>query len=291
MWSPFFTSQACAFMTILFWSSAFVFTVPALEAFSVGALAFLRCATASLCLGCILAAQRTPFPGIAAMPQFFISGAAGFALYILAFNSGSSHLNPTTSCIIVSTAPIITSMLAMFFFKERLSLAGWASVFFAFCGVCIMTLWDGVFSASQGVFWMSASALLISVYNVLQRGLTRKYRALQVTAYSFFTGALMLTPFLPQAVVQLQNASMAQIALVCFLGVCPSAAAYLLWTKALSIAPQTSGVANYMFLTPFAALLLEYAVTKDLPGLGTFFGGGVILAGLLLFAATAKKRA
>ena len=122
---------------------------------------------------------------------------------------------------------------------------------------------------------MLAAALLISIYNILQRGLFRGFGAIQMTAYSFFAGTLLLLPFLSKAAGQLRNAPGEQLALVFFLGVCPSAIAYLAWAKALSIAPKTSRVTNYMFLTPFPALIWDYFVSGELPGAGTFAGGGV----------------
>lgn len=278
-----FMSQAYAFLTVLLWSSAYVYTKVALDYYSFSALALLRCAVASICLGGVLIAQRASFPGLSSLPRFLVSGAAGFALYILAFNKGSISLNPTTSCIIISTSPIITALFARLFFGEKLGLLRWVAIGLAFLGILVMTLWDGMFSLSEGIVWILAAALLISVYSILQRSLTRQFEPLLITAYSFFAGTLLLTPFLPEAAEQIYHAPTAQIWLLIFLGTCPSALAYLFWAKALAIAPITSNVSNYMFLTPFLALLMEYLVTNELPGMATFAGGGVIMASLIVF--------
>lgn len=285
----FFMSQAYAFLTVLLWSSAYVYTKVALQYYSFSALALLRCAVASICLGGVLIAQRASFPGLSSLPHFLVSGAAGFALYILAFNKGSISLNPTTSCIIISTSPIITALFARLFFGEKLGLLRWIAIGLAFFGILVMTLWDGVFSLSEGIVWILAAALLISVYSILQRSLTRQFEPLLITAYSFFAGTLLLTPFLPDAAAQIYHAPAAQIWLLIFLGACPSALAYLFWAKALAIAPNTSNVSNYMFLTPFLALLMEYLVTNELPGMATFAGGGVIMASLIVFIWASRK--
>ena len=284
-----FMSQAYAFLTVFFWSSAYVFTRMALEHHSFSSLALLRCAVASLCLGGIIIAKKIPFPGVLSLPRFFVSGAIGFALYILIFNKGSESLNPTTSCMIISTSPIMTALLARFCFEEKRGVQRWIAIGMAFSGILIMTLWDGNLFISGGIFWMSASALLISVYNILQRSLTGQFGPLLITTYSFFAGTVLLMPFLPEALEQIHSASASQIWLVIFLGACPSAMAYLFWAKALSLAPKTSNVSNYMFLTPFLALLLEYAVTDELPGMATFIGGGVIMASLIIFLWASRK--
>lgn len=282
-------SQMYAFLTVVFWSSAYVFTKTALEFFSVSSLAVLRCLVASLSLAGVAAFGKMPPPPLSAIPRFLLTGAAGFAFYVLAFNKGSVLLNPTTSCVIISTAPIITALLAYFRFGEKVGAPGVLAMGAAFGGILVMMLWNGVMDFSEGIVWIFGAALLISIYNILQRDLARRYGALHVTTYSFVAGTILLLPFLPEAAVEWSNAPLGQQALVCFLGVCPSAAAYLLWSKAMAIAPRTGGVANYMFLTPFFALLLEYAVTGDVPGPETFVGGGVILASLAVFAVSRRS--
>lgn len=276
-------SQIYAFLTISLWSSAYVFTKVALLYFSFSSLAFLRCAVASACLGLILFLKRKSFPRASSFPYFFISGAAGFAMYTLAFNKGTESLNPTTSCIIISTSPIITAIFAQIFFREKLTYFKWIAIGVAFCGILIMTLYDGSVSVSYGIFWMLTAATLISIYNILQRSLSRKFEPLIITAYSFFAGTILLTPFSHEAFVQIIKASFPQFCLVIFLGMLPSAIAYLFWAKALSLSPDTSNVSNYMFLTPFLALLLEYVVTGTVPGLATFIGGGVIMVSLIIY--------
>lgn len=76
---------------------------------------------------------------------------------------------------------------------------------------------------------------------------------------------------------------------VAYMGVFPSALGYLSWVKALSIAPKTSLVTNYMFLTPWAALIFEFAVTRTFPDTATILGGVIILAALVLFAWYGRK--
>ena len=284
-----FLSQLYALLTVLLWSSAYVFTKVALQYYSSPSLALLRCAVASICLGGVLVVQRKNFPGMASLPHFFISGAMGFALYLLVFNKGSETLNPTTSCILISLSPIITALMARVCFGEKLGVLRWVATGMAFLGILIMTLWNGVILISEGIYWMLTAAIFISIYNILQRFLGKKFDPVIVTAYSFFASTILLTPFSAEAADQIFHAPPSHIWLVIFLGACPSALAYLLWVKALSLAPNTGNVSNYMFLTPFLALLLEYVVTKDLPELSTVVGGGVIMASLVVFLWASRK--
>lgn len=281
-------SQVYAFIAVTCWSTAYVFTKNALESYSTGALGFLRCFIATIVLMAVILLKRAKQPTLRDLPALFLSGAAGFGIFLIAFNIASATLNPTTGCVIIATSPIITALMARFVFGERLSFVRWTGIAIGFIGVLVMFLWNGALSISPGLVWMFLAAVLVSVYNIMQRWLSRDIAPLTITAYSFLFGALQLAWFAPAAAAQTQTAPMAHILLVLFFGVFPSAIGYLSWGKALAITTKTGSVANYMFLTPFLALILDYAVTGDLPGMETFVGGGLILAGLVIFA-TAKK--
>ncbi|PKM70628.1 MAG: EamA family transporter, partial [Firmicutes bacterium HGW-Firmicutes-18] len=105
----------------------------------------------------------------------------------------------------------------------------------------------------------------------------------QATAYSVFAGTLLLLFNLPLAAEQLVSASARQIFALLFMGVFPSAIAYLWWSQALSTAEKTSDVTNFMFVTPFLATLLGFLLIGEIPTLPTMVGGGIILAGLFMF--------
>jgi drug/metabolite transporter (DMT)-like permease len=276
-------SHYYALATVLLWSSAYVFTKMALKHFTFASLGFLRCAVAAVVLAMALAVKKAPRPKAADLPWFMLSGATGFALYLLAFNRGSAWLNPTTSCLVISTAPLITALLASHWFGEGLTAAGWGALMSAFGGVALLMLGEGEVTFTWGVFWMLLAALLISLYNIIQRKLAAGRDSLTITAYSFFAATILLAWGAAEAIEECRQASLGDLAVAVYLGVFPSALAYLLWVKALALASRTSAVANHMYLTPLLALILEYLILAETPGVGTFLGGAVILGSLVLF--------
>ena len=46
---------------------------------------------------------------------------------------------------------------------------------------------------------------------------------------------------------------------------------------------------NYMFLTPFLSMLLDFVVTGGLPEASTFAGGAIIMGALVLFSLAGKR--
>jgi Permeases of the drug/metabolite transporter (DMT) superfamily len=279
-----------AFLTIVLWASAYVVTKLALEHFCSPSLGFIRCAVASAALAAIVLARRSPPPRLRDLPWLFLSGALGFAVYLLVFNKGSETLNPTTSCLIISTAPIISAVLARLCFGEILSPARWGAIVLALAGVAVMVLRGDAPDFTRGALWMTAATLAISAYNILQRKLGQRYDPLRLTAYSFLAATVLLAPFCPEAAAELRSASPLQAGLAVFLGIFPSALAYQLWAGAIARADKVSTVTNYMFLTPFLTALMEYSLIRQAPEPRTVIGGGIIIGALLFFARAGRKR-
>jgi len=272
-----------AFGTVLLWASAFVFTKVALTYFTPSAIGVLRYLTASILFLIIVFSKRIGLPERKDIPLFLLSGAIGFTLYMITFNEASPFLTSATGSIIIASAPVITAVLANVVFREKIKLMGWIAIAIEFSGILILTLWDGVFTINKGILWMLGAAMCISVYNLFQRYYIKKYSALQATAYNIFAGTLFLLIYLPSAAMQLKAAPVQQWMVIIFMGIFPSALAYLWWSKAISLAEKTSDVTNFMFVTPFLATLMGFFIIGEAPTAATIVGGGIIFTGLLMF--------
>ncbi|MBJ9276029.1 DMT family transporter [Citrobacter amalonaticus] len=282
-------SQFYAFLTVAIWSSAYVYTKVALMTFSATALGLMRCGVATLCLMVLLTLNRQLTIKWRHIPVFMLSGASGFSLYFIAFNTGSLTLNPTTASIIIALCPIISALLARMIFKEKLRMSQWLATLTAFSAVLFISLQEGSLLISQGIIWMLGAAALLALYNVIQRRMNQQISTLQMTAYSFLFGTVMLLGYAPDALSELLDAPSGAVTLVIYLGLFPGAVAYITWGKALSLAENTGQVTHWMFLTPCLALLLEYIVSGTSPGKVTLVGGAIILLCLLCFLRNNKN--
>ena len=272
-----------AMLTILFWSLAYVLTRLSLQHFSVFSLGFLRYFIASCVLAVLVFALRMGLPRLRDLPLFLASAATGFFLYMIAFNQGQALVTSATASVVIATVPVLTALMAGFAYKEKLKPFQWAAIGLEFTGVVVLAAMDSALSLNAGLFWLLPAALLLSLYNVLQRKLTRSYPALQVSTYSIFLGTLMLAIFAPEAAREVATAPPVQFVYLAVLGVGSSAIAYVAWTKAFAKAKQTSHVSNYMFVTPFLASLMGFLLAGEVPDRATLVGGAIILTGLLLF--------
>ena len=270
-------------ITILFWSLAFVLTRLLLQTFSAFSLGFLRYAVASCALVVIVLTAKIAPPNMADLKWFLLSGFFGFFLYMITFNKGIETVTAATSSVVIATAPVITALLAGFFYKEKLSAIQWTATVVEFSGVALLTLMNQVFSLNSGLVWLLLAALSLGIYNLLQRKLTKSYSGLQAATYSIFSGTIMLAVFLPAAVGEVHAVPPIQLLYIAILGIFSSAIAYVTWAQALKKATRTSSVSNYMFITPFLTTLLGFVLTHEKPDGSTIAGSLVILTGVLIF--------
>ena len=272
-----------AMITIIFWSLAYVLTRLSLQYFTPFSLGFLRYFVASCTLIIVWVLTRMKLPQRKDLPYFILAGALGFFFYMIAFNLGQKTVTASTGSIVIATVPLLTAFIARFVYREKMSLVQWVALIIEFAGVAVLTLMNGILSFNIGLVWLFLAALALSLYNLLQRRLTKKYTALQTSAFSIFFGTILLAVFLPVSVRQITNAPPIQWVYLVILGVFSSAIAYVSWSKAFAKAEKTSQVSNYMFVTPFLTSLFGFLMADEIPELSTLVGGGIILFGVFVF--------
>lgn len=302
-------SALFAMTTVFLWSSAFPITKIAAQSFAPNALGLFRCTLAALILLGIGYKNHLNKPKKPAhILLFLLSGGLGFTLYMLFFNTGMLTLNSAVASLIIATTPVLTAVGASVLYHEKIRPAGWCAIAAAFGGVAILLLSDIAVSGSgtsgsagsgsgitgneiamgSGLLFMIGAAIVFCGYNLLNRKLlSMGYTAVETVTWSMVCGALLLMFFLPQTLPQIGQAAAScvpALAAAVYLGAMPSATAYLLWSRAFSLAEKTSDVTNYQFLTPLLSTAMGFAMLGEVPSLSTIAGGLVIIASLVVFS-------
>ncbi|NMS90110.1 DMT family transporter [Clostridioides difficile] len=273
-----------AIITIVFWSIAYVLTRLTLQYFSAFSLGFLRYLVASGSLIIVVILIKMKLPKKSDLLWFLASGAVGFFLYMIAFNKGQETVTASTGSVVIATVPVITALLAHFVCHEKIKIVQWIAIAIEFIGILVLTLMNGIFSINTGLLWLLLAALALSVYNILQRKLTKTYSALQTSAFSIFSGTVLLAIFLPASINEVLYAPRIQLLYIAILGIFSSAIAYVSWSKAFEKAKQTAQVSNYMFLTPFLTSILGFLIVGEIPDWSTVIGGSIIILGVFIFS-------
>ena len=280
------TAKECAFIAIFFWATAFVLTKVVLKEVDVTTLGVLRYFFASIIVIFILIKQKISLPKLKDIPAFVFAGFSGYAGYIVFFNMATLLSSPSTLSVINALAPAITAIVAYFIFNEKIKIIGWISMGISFCGILILTLWDGVLTINKGVLYMLIGCLLLSLYNISQRYLTKKYSSFDVSMYSMLIGGILLVIYSPSSITNMFSISLTSLTLIIYMSIFPSIISYFFWTKAFELAKSTTEVTSFMFVTPVLATLMGIIILGDIPKLSTLIGGVVIILGMIIFNKT-----
>jgi drug/metabolite transporter (DMT)-like permease len=278
-------------ITILFWGSAFVGIRAALPAYSPAHLALLRFLSASAALAVYAAITRMRMPALKDLPLIFLLGLLGFAFYNIALNYGEKTIQAGPAALLLQTLPIWTALLARFFLKERLRPLGWVGIGIGFAGALVIAFGKG-FGASPG--WAAGLILLASitasVYNILQKGMLKRFRPVEVTTWAIWAGTALLLPFSGGLIGEIRAAPAASTAAAVYLGVGPAALAYATWAVVLSRLPA-SRAAGFLYAVPVTAFVIGWLWLGEVPGPADVIGGLLALAGVAVINTFGRERA
>ena len=276
--------------TVLLWASAFPAITVAVRGLGPAGLAVARLAVASavLALAAPLMGVRRPKRGD--LPLIALCGLAGMTGYQLLLNAGERVVPAGTASLLVATAPVYASLLAVAFLGERSTRRRWAGSAVALAGTALIAASHGLgFGASALV--VLAAAVLQGVFHAAQKPLLARYTGFEVTAYAMWAGTVFILPWTGSLVRALwgpgAHAGGAAVGSAVFLGVAPSAAGFVLWAYAMA-RMDVGRVTVSLYLVPAAAIGISLAWLGQVPGPVELIGGVIALAGVMLARGVAQ---
>lgn len=277
-------------LTIIFWASAFAGIRAGLEEYSPGHVALVRMLVASAALVVYALAVRMRLPETRDLPIILLCGFLAFTVYHVSLSYGEMTVTAGPASLLVNTAPIFTALLATAFLGERLRLIGWFGLAVSFAGAALIGLGEGEgFSIAPGAFIILIAAVSVSIYLVIQKPYLQKYGALSFTSYAIWAGTLFTLVFLPGLPGEIRAAPLdATLALV-YLGVFPTAVAYVTYAYAFAQLPASRGV-SFLYLVGPMAFLIAWIWLGEVPSVLSFVGGGIVLVGVIIVNTRGRTR-
>ena len=208
------------------------------------------------------------------------------AVYQASFFAAVAETGVAVGTVVaLGSAPAWTGLFGRVFTGERLGRRWFAATGLACAGVVLLTLGGsaGGTVSVPGVALALASGAGYAGYAVAgKRLLDRGGTPEGVMAAVFGTGALVLLPAL--ALVPTANLFTTQgIALAAYLGVLPTAVAYVLFARGLSRI-GAGETATLTLAEPVTAMALGFVVLGERPGAAAVAGAALVLAGLAALA-------
>jgi len=270
-------------LTLLMWASAFVVIRSADRHLSPGPLALTRVAVGSVALGLAMLARRRRVPGGGAFGRAALAGVLWFGVYMFSLNTAEKWIDAGTSSLLINTAPIFLALLAGWLLHEgfpRALLAGCA-VGLTGAGLIALGVSGHSSDALLGTGLCVVAALAYALAMVVQKPALQLTGALPATWLACTAGTVALLEFAPQTVHELGHASAGTIADVVYLGIGPTAVAFLLWAYVLGrMDAGRLGVTTY--LVPPLVVVLSWLTLNQVPPLLAVPGGLLCLAGVAI---------
>jgi drug/metabolite transporter (DMT)-like permease len=274
--------------TLLAWASAFVAIRHLGEDVPPGSLSLGRLLVAVAALWLMVRvsvpAERRRLPTKSEWPLIALGGVSWIGIYNVALNEAERRIDAGTAALIIQIGPIIVAFLATFFFKERLT--RWLVIGLAvgFTGVVII----GRASSSGGngdvvgVLLTVLAAVTFAVGVITQKKLLGGgMTALEMTFWFYVVGTIACLPWSVELVGVVGDASASDLLWITYLGVVPSALAFVTWAYALNRA-DAGKFALTTFLVPFITTLMAWLMLSEVPPALAFVGGALCITGVLL---------
>lgn len=268
--------------TVVLWGSAFVAIRAALESYSPGGLALLRLLVSSIAIYFVLFRSRKERTPIQKRDLFRVlfAGAIGIGFYNIALNYGEILVPSGMASFIVSQIPVVTTLLAIVFLGEKINRIGVLGMCLSAIGVGLIALGHkGEFGFYVSIVYVIFACFAVGCYNILQKPLLQKYKAMHLTAYAIWGATLVLLVFIPNLIHDLQHTTFKATAIVFYLGLFPGVIGYTTWSYALSTIPA-SRAASFLYFMPVFATLIGWIWLDEVPAFIALVGAFVALLGV-----------
>jgi len=221
------------------------------------------------------------------LPRFGLLGLVLFVLFPLTFNVGLRYTEASRGAVMLATMPIWSALLGRVV-GERLTRHQVVGVALSVVGIGVAFVEPGRAVGGDAMRLVGDALLLLTgllgaVYGLLAKRVLAVDSPGTVTTWAMLFGAVLL---LPVAIVEGLVPAIGRLdgqllGIVVFLGVLGGAAAFLLWTWALSRLTPTQ-VAVYVNLNPIVAALLGVVLLGERRSGLFLLGFAAVVAGVLL---------
>lgn len=226
---------------------------------------------------------------------FIACGLCAGSIYFIAENMALEYTFVTNVSLLVTTSPLITTLLMWLIYKNEkpgrgtvigstIAFVGVACVIFNSSFVIEMNPLGDILSILAAVSW--------SIYSLVLKKLNAMYSVMFISRKTFFYGVLTAVPFM---LFQPQMSSPAVLLNVevwsnlLFLGAFASMLAYILWAQSVKHL-GTIKASNYMYISPIITLVASVAFLGESISIVGGIGCALILGGMWLGEYLERKR-
>jgi drug/metabolite transporter (DMT)-like permease len=271
--------------TVAMWASSFVVIRAFAEELSPGPLAVLRLLAGVITLSVLLLwlrRGRARLPGRRGLLLGAAFGVVWFAVYTLAFNWAGHFLDAGTIAMLVNLAPLLIALGGGLFFGEGFPRQLFAGMAVSLVGIGLITFAGTTGRLSlAGLLIALAAAVLYAVGMLIQKLTLRHTDPLTATWIACAAGVVALLPFIPQTLAEVGGASVGSIVGAVYMGIGPTAVAFVFWGYAMMQFPA-GRVAASTLSVPAIVVVMAWIFLSEVPPALAIIGGVICLVGVAI---------
>jgi drug/metabolite transporter (DMT)-like permease len=280
---------------MIFWSFSFIWFKEANQAFRPITIVFIRLVIAVILLSVFLSFSNG-FVKIKKedMKLFIILAVFEPFFYFLGESFGLTFVSATVGSVLISTIPVVATIGALIFLRERLKLINYAGILISFIGVLIFVINpNGTLTISiKGLLLMMLAVISASGYNLTLSRLVGRYKPVFIVLVQNIIGGILFLPiFLISDLGHLVSTpfSMAHFIPVIELAVFASCGAFILF--AYSVGNMGIVKANvFSNSIPIFTAIFSFVMLGDKLTLQNIAGMAIVITGLLLSQMNGRKK-
>ena len=253
-----------ALFTITVWGSTFISSKVLLNVYTPCQIMLCRFLLACVIL-CLLRPRRLHLT-LRQELGCILLGLTGCSLYFLTENTALTCTLASNVSIIVTTAPILTALLAHMTGEERLRKNTFIGFLTAFSGV-VLVVCNGAFILRlnpRGDLLALCAAVCWACYSVLLRRLDHGLDPILLTRRTMFWGAVTAAPLLlREGTPFILPSSPALIGNFLYLGLVASGLCFVLWNRVVHVLGAVTAN-NFIYLNPFVTIVTAWLVLLEI---------------------------
>lgn len=266
------------------------FSVVKLALGTLSPLAFnaLRFPLAALVVLLVLRSRGAlPRPDRRDLPRVLGLGLLGNVAYQLLFIFGLAATRAGTASVLLASTPILTAVLSAGLGHENLDRQVWLGLVSTVAGIGLVVYGGADAGVGEhtlrGDLLMIGAALAWAVYTVGSRDLVRRYGAVAPTAWTLWSGTVVLVAIGTPAVLStgLRTLSSGTWLAIVYAGALSIGLAYVIWYYGIQRIGSTR-TAVYANLVTVMALAVAWVWLGEIPRWTQLVGAAVIIGGVTL---------
>lgn len=273
----------------LFFSGAFIAGKFSVAEFPVYSLTFFRFLIAAVVLffilrikGVDLTLERKDIPRVVLLS---LLGMVGYHVF---FFTALKHTSSVNTSLIAAMNPIVTTIMASIFLKEKFPKKAIGGILISFTGVALIVTNGSLeviknMNFNVGDIYMLMAILSFSIYFIVLKGIVGRIDPMKLTFYVFFFCVVMLVPMViyENPVEYLPRTTSKGWGSLIYMSIFASVVAYLIQQISVKrIGPAKTSL--YVNLVPLFSMIMAYFILGEVITLPKIFAGAMIISGVLI---------